>query len=769
MLNAFDKQEKKAKSRQAKVPKPVVLKDELTRLSGLKWNSDILIFREVERALLLGELMFPGRKMKKDDIYQGYAVLQRQKREALKQKVRESKPSNYYIVQDLKTWTQMQRLLFQEDEVAWDTETTGLDFFEDRVVGVSAYLPIADVAFYVPFGHTTGEKQILEDQALAPIKEWLEDVGNRSIWHNYKFDAHMLACHGILVANPYFDTQVAAKLLNEHEVHKLKVLYEKYVAQSGEVVLFEDIIDAADIANTDVLLAGVYAAGDPHKTYGLYKFQKKFIDTVGNVKNIFHNIEMKLLPIDVRIERLGVLVNVPRLNEIEQAQLPLIAQAEEDLKKSFNIDADFLAAMSAKKGRKIDTFNFGSDVHVAYLIYDILQVGLDVPKRFGKKAGSTAAEVIDAIVADVPQLEPLLKYRELSKLVNTYAHKIPLALEADGRLHSQFDSSRTRTGRYASSEYGNKGKKKGTNLQNIPSRTELGKEVRKCLIPDPGYLFVSSDLSQIEPRVIAHILYAWFGDSSMRDVYLAGVDLYTTMAMQVFDLPQECCIDGGYDPVHTYQPRKLMKTGLLGYLYGQSAKSFANKMGVEMEVAEKFFAGMASRFPGLKPFREKVLAQLKKDRFAETLFGRKRRFPEYAKLHAQLQVLNRKPWGTLSQAESEERNFLWRKCAGMEREAINAVVQGSAADILKQIIIKMDGVASQRRWKYVMSIHDELLLLIPKADVTPEAIQVIDDVMTKTVELTVPLKCDTVIQERWMDEVKPKDWDFKRGCRREAA
>lgn len=212
----------------------------------------------------------------------------------------------------------------------------------------------------------------------------------------------------------------------------------------------------------------------------------------------------------------------------------------------------------------------------------------------------------------------------------------------------------------------------------------------------------------------------------MRNLYLEDKDLYTNMAMSVFNLPMDCCVDGAYNPEHTFQPRKLMKTGVLAYLYGQSAKSFAKKMSVSDSIAEQFFSGMEQSFPGLKPFREKILAQLRKHGFVETLFGRKRRFPKYQKQYVRLQALNRKPWKTLSDSELKERNELWKACARAEREAVNAVIQGTSADILKQIIIRIDEVCRERGWKLMMSIHDEIMTSIPKCLITPEAIEIIN-------------------------------------------
>lgn len=765
VLNALSDAENKQNKRVSKVPKLITLESELERLSTFKWGGDINIFETVRDALLSKEIIRIAQgKMKKDDIYGYWKELELRAREAKKQQVRDSKPSNFFIVQDLKTWNAMQKIMFSESLAAWDTETTGLNYMADRIVGVSAYFPKADIAFYAPFGHKTDEKQLSEEQILIPIKDWLEDEENKSIWHNFKYDGHLLANHNIAVKKPYWDTLVAGRLLNEHEEnHKLKYLYDKYCTDGKEKsVLFEDIVDEGDIANTDVLLAGVYAAYDPYKTFKMYEFQRPYIDMVGNIKTAWYEIEQKLLAVDVRVERNGLRVDVERLKKIEKEQLPKIAEAESILKKAFNINEGFLKAMKERLGKKITEFNFSSNDHLGYLIYEVLKVGDDMPQKFGKKPGSTSADVLDAIIKDVPELEPILQYRELKKLVNTYAAKIPEAIEIDGRLHSSFNSFGTATGRYSSSAYGQKNNKKGTNLQNIPGRTELGKKIRKCIIPDEGEIFVSSDLSQIEPRQIANLLYLWCNDNSMRQLYLDGVDLYTTMAMKVFNLAEEHCIDGAYDPTHKFKPRSVMKTGVLATLYGQSVKSFAKKMGVSDEVAKQFFDGMDSSFPGINPFREKVLKQLRERGYVETLFGRKRRFPEYQKKYARLQSLNRKPWKILSYAEAQERNELWRYCAKCEREAVNCVIQGTSADILKQIIIAMDAVCQERGWRLMMSIHDEIMISMAKSDLTMDSIEVVNKIMTQTVTCSVPLKCDTVIQPRWMVEYKPKDWNFEK-------
>jgi DNA polymerase-1 len=277
----------------------------------------------------------------------------------------------------------------------------------------------------------------------------------------------------------------------------------------------------------------------------------------------------------------------------------------------------------------------------------------------------------------------------------------------------------------------------------------------------------------------------------MKRIYDAGVDLYSTMAQETFKLSPEYCVDGAYDPTHTYQPRKLMKTGVLAYLYGQSPKSFAMKMHVSDGVAMQFFEGMATAFPGLAPLRDAILHDLRTKgniAYSETEFGHKRRYPEYRAMYAELQSLEkdgRNRYWRLKALEKkamsltdkltadEEREFallkakearrreLWGKCSAIERAAINhATGQGNGAQTLKKVIIRLKRECKQRGWKYHASIHDEIWCSLPKHDVTPENIALINDIMTNTVKLAVPLKCDTVIANRWMVEYKPDEWDF---------
>lgn len=325
---------------------------------------------------------------------------------------------------------------------------------------------------------------------------------------------------------------------------------------------------------------------------------------------------------------------------------------------------------------------------------------------------------------------------------------------------------------------------RGCNLQNIPAKGN-GELVRRCFVPEPGWVFVGADLSQIEPRIQAHIMYERYGDNSLRQIFLDGVDLYTTMAMRTFGFEEKYCVDKAYSPDGTFQPRKLMKQGVLAVSYQQTPKAFAKTMGVSEEVAQDFFRNFDEQFPSFKTMVKDIVEKMRKTGYSETLFGRKRRFPHYKyyqKLIRQnepklreLYIKRKKLLGVKNPTPLQKKQFKqiqeqikelrkpFALAAANEREAFNNVIQGTGADIIKQNGNRMYQVCREKGWKMVASIHDEIIITMPKKDVTPENIRLINDIMTKTVKLSVPLKSDTVIMPRWMEEYKPEEWFAKFG------
>ncbi|MEC1648212.1 DNA polymerase A family protein [Bacillus halotolerans] len=328
----------------------------------------------------------------------------------------------------------------------------------------------------------------------------------------------------------------------------------------------------------------------------------------------------------------------------------------------------------------------------------------------------------------------------------------------------------------ASDEY----TKRGVNLQNIPARLKSGKRVRNAFVPREGWVFIGSDLGQIEPRIQAHIMYEKYGDGSMRQIFIDGVDLYTTMAQKVFGLAEEYCTDKAYDPTGTFQPRGMMKTGVLAKSYGQTPQAFARKMNVSTEVAEMFFNNFDEQFPSFTQMVTDIREGMKRNGYVETLYGRKRRFPDYKEVAAMAdkneqrlirlyterkQLRNKK---TLSQRDQERIVKLQTEIDALadkrglvgywERAAFNAVIQGTGADILKMNGNRMARICMERGWEFNASIHDEIKISVPEDELTPETVALVKDVMANTVSLSVPLVTDTVIEPAWMLEMKPEEY-----------
>lgn len=322
---------------------------------------------------------------------------------------------------------------------------------------------------------------------------------------------------------------------------------------------------------------------------------------------------------------------------------------------------------------------------------------------------------------------------------------------------------------------------KGGNLQNLPSKG-AGTSVRNQFVPRHGFTFVGADLGQIEPRIMAHIMYTQYGDNSMRQIFVDGTDLYTSMAMMTFGLAEEYCVDKAYDPTGTFQPRKMMKTGQLAVSYDQSPKSFAKKMNVTDDVAHMFFENFERTFPSFKQMVADIRDFMRINGYVETLYGRKRRFPDYKsvaaaqakneqrliRLYTERKALRNR--AKLSPAEErkllaiqDEIDILAAKrglIGYWERAAFNAVIQGTGADILKMNGNRNAQICRERGWEFNASIHDEIKDSIPNDDLTPETVELINDIMTKTVSLSVPLVTDIVIEPRWMQEFAPNEWDY---------
>lgn len=465
----------------------------------------------------------------------------------------------------------------------------------------------------------------------------------------------------------------------------------------------------------------------------------------------------------------------------------------------------------------IHEFNLSSNDHVAYLIYDYLGIK-DRTKEIvkdKKKERAVSSDVLERYFDEEESLKPLAEYAKYDKLLGTYIDKIPEAVDVDGRLHTQLKT--VSTGRYGSSGYSGKPnhlkpKKvtdenyltvmrrlvecvekipKGTNLQNIPSRNEEGLRVRKTFKPRKGFVFLGSDLSSIEPRLQAHRMAAEFGDQIFADMFRKNLDPYVEFASILFDVYKEICVEAYYKSVKgtalSVPPyRKIMKQLFLAEGYGQAFDQFFKTVqpyGISEEQALRAYKKFDEVLPGFKKMVESTFEHLRKYGWVVTLWHQKRRFPNYVQQWKRLCQLMRKVGikdkndpdlgkksRKLSRDECTEFWQLIRETGRAERQAFNHTIQGSGANVLQFCMIRAYyELTLARKWEFNLTLHDEKKHSLPREELTEEATELMDDIMTNTVTLETPLGCDTVIETCWMQEYGPKEWDFENGKPKESA
>ncbi|MEK4360861.1 DNA polymerase [Paenibacillus sp. FSL M7-1455] len=518
---------------------------------------------------------------------------------------------------------------------------------------------------------------------------------------------------------------------------------------------------------------------------------------------------------------------IKRNGEAQKKQRAIIAECEAagktTLKKYTNAVArlaelqaearELAPADEAHAPLFVTEFSFTNDNHLRYLIYDHLGIQ-DRTKQIVKDKSKTRAvskDVLDRYFEEEEALRPLANVSAFEKLLGTYIDKIPDALDVDGRLHTQLDT--VSTGRYSSKGYTGKPNDlrpesvtdanylavmrvlvecnekvaKGTNIQNIPARTKEGEKVRTMFVPPPGHLFLGSDLSSIEPRLQAHKMEMEHGDPTFADMYRAGLDPYVEFASMMFDVPREICVESAYKSGLTPIPyRKLTKDMFLAKGYGQAEDQFvktAVKRGITEEAGKRAYAKFDEILPGFSTMVNASFEHLRQYGWTQTLWGQKRRFPEYRKNWQRLCALMKRA-GIRDKNDPElgkktyklspaDRNEFWqliRLTGRDERAAFNHEIQGSGANVLKFCMIRSYyELTLGRGWEFTLTLHDEQKHAAPIEQVTPEAVALYTDIMTNTVTLACPLECDTVIEPRWMMEYRVDAWDFEKQQPKEAA
>jgi len=558
------------------------------------------------------------------------------------------------------------------------------------VVGL-AFSTEARVADYVPTGHRAlGSVASLPiETALTVLRPVLEDASTPKSGHDLKFDAIMLARHGVRLQGLGTDTMLTSYLVDatrsEHKLEDLALEYTSYKALKDEDVCGRGA-KSVSLAELPVEAAVTYAGERADLVVQLAPIFREML-AKEQLTDVYDTLEKPLIPVLVAVERAGIRIDGPSLASQSQ-------RLEQDL---------------AKRTREIyeaagGEFNINSPKQLAEVLFDKMQ--LPVLKRTGtSRAPSTAVEVLEelALAHDLPRM--ILEWRGLMKLKGTYIDALPQLVNPEtGRVHTCFNQAVAATGRLSSSD---------PNLQNIPIKTELGREIRRAFIADAGHVLISADYSQIEFRVLAHLSE----DPVLLEAFSEGADFHEQTAVKIFGA------DSGRDP---HQLRSIAKMVNYALLYGKSAYTLSKDIGVTQEAAQEFIDAYFAGFPRVRAFIDRTLEEGRRTGVVKTMYGRRRLVPE----------LN-------------SRNFQVRSAS--ERIAVNMPIQGSAADILKRAMIDVHAaLAAHPRARMILTVHDELLFEVPRED-ADEMADVVRTHMQGAAPLKVPLTVDVGIGENWKE------------------
>ncbi len=531
------------------------------------------------------------------------------------------------------------------------------------------------------------------ETVLAAVAPLLEDEALRKIGHDLKFDAIVLARHGVTLRGLELDTMIASYLLDStrsaHPLEELALEHTGYKALREEDVCGRGV-KALSFAALPIASALDFAGERADLALQLSGTLHDLIEKESLVE-VYDTLEHPLIPVLVAIERAGVRVDVAALGE--QASL-------------VDRELDRLAARVYELSG--EEFNINSPKKLSEVLFDKLGFKTETIRRTTKtKAQSTSFEVLEelALQHELPQL--ILEWRSLQKLKGTYIDALPQLVHPDtGRVHTCFNQAVAATGRLSSSD---------PNLQNIPIRTEVGRNIRRAFVAEPGSVLISADYSQIELRVLAHLS----GEQVLVEAFARGEDIHDRTAEKVFK---------GMSGLSKHELRRRAKIVNYALLYGKQAFTLAKDIGVSRQEAQEFIDAYFAGFPAVRGFLDRTLEEARASGVVKTLFGRRRMVPDLVSRNGQIR-------------------------GRAEREAVNMPIQGTAADVLKRAMIDVHAAlptVAGGRARMILTVHDELLFEVPKeaADETAEAVR---QLMEGAVTLSVPLTVDVGIAENWKD------------------
>ena len=582
--------------------------------------------------------------------------------------------ATYHTVLEQADWELLLQRMQQADHFAIDTETTNLDYRVAELVGFSIAFD-ANEAYYVPLAHDYegAPEQLSREQVLAQIKPILENEQVKKIGHHLKYDAHIFANHGITIQGWYFDTMLASYVLNaaatRHGMDDVARVYLSHLTTT-----FEQIAGKGAKQKTfnqiELEVAAHYAAEDAHVTYRLYEVLSSKLKSHPELVNILHNIEMPVARVLTGMEEDGI--------KLDHKFLDQLSVEFSDTMQTLENQATELAG---------ETFNIASPKQVGEVLFD--KLGIKGGKKTATGQYSTSESILEKI--EHPLAEVILEHRGLAKLKNTYTDRlVEQSHDATHRVHTSYHQALTATGRLSSTD---------PNLQNIPIRTPIGRQIRKAFIAPEGRVLLAADYSQIELRLMAHFSQ----DDALVHAFQQGQDVHRRTASEVLGIAIEDV---------TNDQRRQAKAVNFGLLYGMSEFGLTRQLGFTREESRNYIARYFQRYPGVLDYMERTRQIAREQGFVETILGRRLYTPDIL-----------------------ATNKMIKQAA--ERAAINAPLQGSAADIIKLAMIAVDKILPKDQAKLLLQVHDELVF---EADVSiaDELSKQIADVMQSVLEISVP-------------------------------
>jgi len=596
---------------------------------------------------------------------------------------------NYETVLTWKAFDKWLRKIGKAELVAFDTETTSLDYMSAEVVGLSLSVTPGEAA-YIPVAHDYpgAPDQLPRDEVLEKLRDFLESPDHSKVGHHLKYDAHVLARHGIHLQGMAYDSMLESYVLNSVATrHDMDSVARTYLGR--ETIHYEDVAGkgAKQLTFNQVNLetAAPYAAEDADITLQLHDTLWEKLCEIESLRKIYIEIEQPLVPILLDMEETGVLIDRKMLanqsGELANKMIELEKQAHE------------LAG---------GPFNLGSPKQLQQILFEKLE--LPVIRKTPKGQPSTAEDVLVELADDYDLPRVIIDYRSVSKLKSTYTDKLPLQIApGTGRIHTSYHQAVAATGRLSSTD---------PNLQNIPIRTPEGRRIRQAFIAPPGRVLLAADYSQIELRIMAHLS----GDKGLRKAFADGEDVHRATAAEVFETELEDV---------SAEQRRSAKAINFGLMYGMSAFGLGKQLGIPRGQAQEYVNLYFDRYPGVKAYMDDTRARASKQGYVETVFGRRLYLPEI-----------------------NARNAQRRQYA--ERSAINAPMQGTAADIIKRAMIDVHDwlCAADADGRMIMQVHDELVFEVAR-DVTESFRDKVSDIMCAAADLAVPLKVDIGIGKNW--------------------